>query len=165
MLNKVMIIGRLGNDPELKYSAEGLARLRLRVAVTEAYKAKDGEKKEKTEWFTVQMFGKTAEIVGEYARKGRLMYFEGRQDTHEWEGKDGAKKVEVSLVASTFQFLGKREADDDGNADRKGGARDGRNEERSDRRDAKASANPRKDAPPSTRPAAAGGFEDDDIPF
>jgi single-strand DNA-binding protein len=162
MLNKVQIIGRLGADPDVKFTADGNAICKLRVAVTETYKDKAGNKQERAEWFTLKAFGKTGEILGEHCRKGRLMYFEGRQETEEYE-KDGSKRYFTCVVVREFAFLGRREQDDDGNGERRGG-RDSQNEQRTQRRDAKAEAKPNRTAPPTTGPAAA-DFDDDDIPF
>lgn len=166
MLNKVQIIGRLATDPEVRFLANGEAACRVRVACGEVWKNKDGTQGEHTEWFTAKLFGRPAEIVGEYGRKGKLMYFEGQQRTEEYEDKQGNKKSEVTLRVRDFKFLQRRETDDDGNAENKGGARDSGNTQRTARRDAKAEARPARGAPPTTGPAAVEGFaDDDDIPF
>jgi single-strand DNA-binding protein len=164
MLNKIQIIGRLGADPEVKQTTGGTTVCRLRVAVTETFKDRDGNKKERAEWFTLKAFGKTGEILGEHCRKGRLMYFEGRQETEQYE-KDGTTKYVTFVNVRDFAFLGRREQDDDGNSERNGGARDQRNEQRTQRRDEKFEQRGQRGAPPTTGPQPPAPEFEDDIPF
>lgn len=103
-LNQVTIIGHLGRDPEVRYLQSGEAACNFSVAVTENWKAKDGEKKEHTEWFRVAFFGKMAEVCGEYLKKGSAVYVQGRQRTREYE-KDGVTKQSVELIGQTMQML------------------------------------------------------------
>jgi single-strand DNA-binding protein len=104
-INKVIIVGNLGRDPEVRYSQAGMAICNFSVAVTE--RVKDGDAwKEATEWFRVVTFGKTAETAGQYLQKGRQVYVEGRLKTSKYKDKEGAEKTSVELVANTVQFLG-----------------------------------------------------------
>ena len=105
-LNKAMLIGRLGGDPELKYTSSGTLIVRFNIATPHTYKNKDGEKQEQTEWHRIVCFGKLAEICGEYLKKGSLVYLEGRIQTNEWEDKDGIKRKTTEIVGNTMQMLG-----------------------------------------------------------
>ncbi|MEA3428209.1 MAG: single-stranded DNA-binding protein, partial [Thermodesulfobacteriota bacterium] len=103
-LNKVMLIGRLGRDPELRYTPNGLAIANFSIATSEEWKDKNsGEKKERTEWHRIVVFGKLGELCGEYLAKGRQVYIEGRLQTRSWE-KDGVTKYTTEIVASDIQF-------------------------------------------------------------
>ncbi|MFZ5492602.1 MAG: single-stranded DNA-binding protein [Pseudomonadota bacterium] len=106
-INKVILIGNLGRDPEVRYTAGGSAVANLTVATTESWKDKQtGEKKEATEWHKVVVFGKTAEIAGEYLKKGRSVYIEGRLQTRKYQDKDGQDRYSTEIVASDMQMLG-----------------------------------------------------------
>ena len=105
-LNKVQLIGNLGMDPELKYGASGAAVLRLRLATTERYMDKGGERQERTEWHTVVFFGKRAEGLGRVLEKGSTVYVEGRLQTRSWEDKDGNKRYSTEVVGNDLLFLG-----------------------------------------------------------
>lgn len=105
-LNKVMLIGNLGQDPELRYSQGGGAILRLRLATTERYVTKGGEKQERTEWHTAVMFGTRAEALNKYLTKGQTVYIEGRLQTRQWEDKDGNKRSTTEVIANELLFLG-----------------------------------------------------------
>jgi single-strand DNA-binding protein len=110
-INKVIIIGRLGNDPEVRYTPSGAAVARFSVATSEEWKDKNsGEKKERTEWHRVTAWGKLGEICGEYLSKGRQVYVEGRLQTSSYDDKDGVKRYSTEIVASDVQFLGSRES-------------------------------------------------------
>lgn len=113
-VNKVIIVGTLGQDPEVKYLNNGNAVCNLSLATSEQWKDKQtGEKKEKTEWHRVVMFGKVAEIAGEYCRKGSQIYIEGKLETREWE-KDGVKRYTTEIkvdMQGTMQLLGGKPAD------------------------------------------------------
>ena len=105
-LNKVMIIGRLGKDPEVRYTANGTAIAKLTVATSEKWTDKNsGQKQEKTEWHRVSMFGKLAEIAGQYLKKGSLVYIEGRLQTSEYEDQQGIKRWSTEIVAQSMQML------------------------------------------------------------
>ncbi len=105
-LNKALIIGHLGKDPEMRYMPDGGAVANVSIATSETWKDKSGEKQEKTEWHRVSFFGKLAEIVGEYLKKGALVYVEGRIQTRKWQDKDGADKYTTEIVADRMQMLG-----------------------------------------------------------
>jgi single-strand DNA-binding protein len=104
-INKVIIVGNLGADPEVRYSGGGMAVCKLRVAVTE--RVKDGDEwKDQTEWFRVTLFGKTAENAGQYLQKGRSVYVEGRLKTEKYKDKDGLEKTSTEVIGNVVQFLG-----------------------------------------------------------
>ena len=139
-INKVIIVGNLGADPDVKYTASGSAIANISVATTESWKDKQsGEKQEKTEWHRVVFFNRLAEIVGEYLAKGSQVYVEGKLQTRKWTDKDGVDRYTTEVVAQEMQMLG-------------GGNRD----------NAKPAAKPA--AKPVAQPATP-EFEDDDIPF
>ena len=152
-VNKVILIGNLGRDPETRYMPDGGAVTNVSIATTESWKDKNGEKQEKTEWHRVAFFGKLAEIAGEYLKKGSQVYVEGRLQTRKWQDKDGQDKYSTEIVADRMQMLGSRQGMGGGDRDREaGGEREGA-------------------ARPAGKPAAgkpAGSkFDDfeDDIPF
>lgn len=144
-LNKAMIIGRLGQDPETRYMPSGDAVCNLSVATDESYKNKDGQKVEKTEWHRVSMFGKLAEIAGQYLTKGAQVYIEGKLETRKWQAQDGGDRYTTEIKAFSMQML-----------------------------DSKGSGQPQQSAPPAQQQQSsqAGGRMpepiddfDDDIPF
>lgn len=104
-LNKVMLIGNLGADPEMRYTANGTAVTNFNVAVNRNWTGPDGERKEETEWFTVVCWNKLAETVSQYLQKGRRAYVEGRLQTRSWEGQDGQKRYKTEVIANTVLFL------------------------------------------------------------
>ncbi|MBP1748190.1 MAG: single-stranded DNA-binding protein [Deltaproteobacteria bacterium] len=104
-LNKVLLMGRLGADPELRYTTDGTAVASFRMATSETYKDKSGTKQERTEWHSIVAWRKLAEIAGEYLKKGRLVYIEGRIQSREYEGKDGVKRKVYEIVASDMKML------------------------------------------------------------
>ena len=108
-LNKVQIIGNLGQDPEVKYGSSGKAFCKLSVATTDKWKDKDGNDQEFTEWHRVAVFGKTAENVGQYLEKGRSVYVEGYLRTHKWEDKEGVERWSTEVMAQRIIFLGSRD--------------------------------------------------------
>lgn len=116
-VNKVILIGNLGRDPETRYTTGGDAVTNLRIATTEAWKDKSGEKQEKTEWHTVVLFGRLAEIAGEYLKKGRPVYIEGRLQTRKYTDKEGVEKYSTEIVADRMQLLGGREGGGSSDAD------------------------------------------------
>lgn len=105
-VNKVIIIGRLGADPEVKAIGQGNTVARLNIATSENWMGKDGQKQERTEWHRVVVWGKLAEICGKHLSKGRQVYVEGRLQTRQWEDQQGQKKYTTEIVANTVQFLG-----------------------------------------------------------
>ncbi len=107
-LNKVILIGNLGRDPELRYTANGQAVANFTLATTESFSKRDGGRDERTEWHRIVAWGKLAEICGEYLAKGRQIYVEGRIQTREWEDKDGNKRWTTEIVARNMQMLGRR---------------------------------------------------------
>lgn len=106
-VNKAILVGRLGKDPEIKYTPSGTAIANFTMATSENYKDKDGQKQERTEWHRIVAFGKLAEICGEYLAKGKQVYVEGRIQTRSWDDKDGNKKYMTEIVANIMQMLGK----------------------------------------------------------
>jgi len=108
-VNKAILVGRLGADPEVAYTANGDAVCNLSLAVNESWKDKDGNKQEKTEWIRVVAFKRLAEIMAQYLQKGSQVYIEGRIQTRSWDDKDGNKKYMTEIVANQIQMLGGRE--------------------------------------------------------
>ena len=157
-VNKVIIIGNLGRDPETRYMPEGGAITNISVATTDVWKDKQGEKQEKTEWHRVAFFGKLAEIAGEYLKKGSQVYVEGRLQTRKWQDKDGQDKYMTEIVANQMQMLGSRQGM--GGGDRAGGGGGG-----GERAEAGEGGGQRAAAKPAAK--GAGKFDDfeDDIPF
>lgn len=119
-VNKVILVGNLGADPELRYAPSGMAIANFRIATTETWKDKTGAKQDKTEWHRIVAFGKLAEICGEYLNKGKQIYVEGKIQTRQWEDKDGNKRYTTEVVAQTMQMLGP--AGEKGAASASGGA-------------------------------------------
>jgi single-strand DNA-binding protein len=156
-VNKVILIGNLGRDPETRYMPDGGAITNISVATTDAWKDKNGEKQEKTEWHRVAFFGKLAEIAGEYLKKGSQVYVEGRLQTRKWQDKDGADKYTTEVIADRMQMLGSRQGMGGGAAASAGAEREG------GERDSGAAS--RGAAKPAAK--AGGKFDDfeDDIPF
>jgi len=107
-LNKAMIIGRLGQDPEVRYTQSNTAVATLNVATTERYKDRNGEQQENTEWHRIVAWGRLAEICQEYLKKGSLAYFEGPIQTRQWEDKDGQKRYTTEIKALNMQMLDSR---------------------------------------------------------
>jgi len=111
-LNKVMIIGNLGRDPEMRYTPSGQPVTQFTVAVNRNYKNQAGEWQEETEWFRIVAWGPLAERTAEYLRKGRKVYVEGRLQTRQWEGQDGQKRYTTELIANQVTSLDPRPRDD-----------------------------------------------------
>ena len=156
-VNKVIIVGNLGRDPEVRYNPNGGAWCTVSIATSRNWKDKtSGEKVEETEWHRVVFNDRLAEIAGEYLKKGRSVYVEGRLKTRKWTDKDGAEKFSTEIIAQEMQMLGSREGMGGGQASEDGG---GYERSAPAARPAAAAAN---------RPAAkSSGFSDmdDDIPF
>ena len=171
-INKVIIIGNLGRDPEVRYTPNGSAVCNLGIATTRNWKNKDsGERQEETEWHRVVMFDRLAEIAGEYLKKGRPVYIEGRLRTRKWTDKDGVEKYTTEIYAEQMQLLGGREGGGGGDGGGENyGEPEGRSEPQQARRTAPAPRAAASNAPaPQQRPApkSSTGFDDmdDDIPF
>lgn len=145
-VNKVILIGNLGKDPETRYMSNGDAVTNITLATTDTWKDKNGEKQEKTEWHRVTFYRKLAEIAGEYLKKGRPVYIEGRLETRKWTDKDGVERYTTDIIANDMKMLGNRSA---------GSAAESESDNRS--------------TPPAASAGAGntGGFDelDDDIPF
>lgn len=107
-VNKVILVGNLGRDPEVRYMPSGDPMVNINLATTDTWRDKSGEKQEKTEWHRIVMFGKVAEIAGEYLKKGSQAYFEGRLQTRKWTDKEGQDRYTTEIVADRMQMLGSR---------------------------------------------------------
>ncbi len=145
-INKVILIGNLGNDPDVRYTAGGAAVSNISLATTEAWKDREsGEQQERTEWHRVVFFGRLAEIVAEYLKKGSQVYIEGKLQTRKWTDKDGNDRYTTEIVANEMQMLGSRSGGGD------------------------YSKSAPAEEPPAARQATAKAadenFVDDDIPF
>ena len=162
-LNKCMIIGNLGRDPEMRYTASGQPVTQFTVAVNRNYKNQAGEWQEETEWFRIVAWGPLAERTAEYLRKGRKVYVEGRLQTRQWEGQDGQKRYTTELVANTVTPLDPRPRDD--------GPRDEtpRDEASRDAASAEPAGAPARERTPTTAGAPAEPAPEytdlDDLPF
>src|ERR1700722_316329 len=107
-VNKVILVGRLGRDPETRYTGGGQAVANFSVATDETYKDKAGERQKRTEWHKIVVWGKQAEIAQQYLKKGSLIFIEGRIQSREWQDKEGQKRTSFEIVASNFRMLGGR---------------------------------------------------------
>lgn len=105
-VNKVILVGHLGRDPEVRYTEDDKAIANISVATSESWKDKSGEKQEKTEWHRVAFFGKLADVVGQYLVKGSQVYVEGRLQTRKWQDKDGQDRYTTEIIADRMQMLG-----------------------------------------------------------
>lgn len=156
-VNKAILIGRLGRDPELKYSPTGTAIATFSLATSERVPGKDGSRQERTEWHNIVTFNKQAELVNQYLKKGRQAYIEGRIQTRSWDDRDGNKKYRTEIVANTIQFLDSRDA---------GGPSGGGG---SDSRQSYQASKPQQDQAPqgqgSFGPPPDDSGMDDDLPF
>jgi single-strand DNA-binding protein len=159
-VNKVILIGNLGKDPEVRYMPSGSAICNVTIATSRQWKDKtSGERQEETEWHRVVFFDRMAEIAGEYLKKGRPVYVEGRLRTRKWTDKDGVEKYTTEITATDMQLLGGREGGGGGGA---GGSDD------MGAAPTQRSAPPARSAPaPKPAPKSSTGFDDmdDDIPF
>ena len=156
-VNKVIIVGNLGADPETRYLPSGDAVTSIRVATTDRYKDKQsGEMREATEWHSISFFGKLAEIAGQYLKKGSQVYVEGSLRTRKYTDKQGVEKYATDIRADTMQMLGSRQG-----MGGEGGGGGGYS------RPAAPAQRPAAAPAPASRPAASSGFDemDDDIPF
>jgi single-strand DNA-binding protein len=159
-LNKAMIIGNLGRDPEMRYTPSGQPVTQFTVAVNRNFKGQDGNWQEETEWFRVVAWGPLAERTAEYLRKGRKVYVEGRLQTRQWEDQSGQKRYTTELVANTVTPLDPRPRDDGGSGGMPSGGPSG---------DPVGDVRPTRPAPAGEKPDAAGPAEPyadlDDLPF
>ena len=161
-INKVILIGNLGRDPEVRYAPSGSAICNATIATSRNWKDKTtGERQEETEWHRVVFYDRLAEIAGEYLKKGRPVYVEGRLKTRKWTDKDGVEKYTTEIVAQEMQLLGGREGG--------GGGGGGGGDDMGEPRAAAPRSAPAPRAPAAGKPAAKSstGFDDmdDDIPF
>ena len=151
-VNKVILVGNLGKDPEIKYTASGAAIANLTLATSESWNDKQsGEKVEKTEWHRVVAFQRLAEIMGEYLRKGSQVYIEGKLQTRKWQDQNGQDRWTTEIVANEMQMLGARGGEGGGQPQGGGGGGFRKNPA------------PQQQAP--AKPALDNDFADDDIPF
>ncbi|MBU0515052.1 MAG: single-stranded DNA-binding protein [Proteobacteria bacterium] len=154
-VNKVILVGNLGRDPEIRYTTDGRAIANFTLATSERFKDKDGEWQERTEWHRVVFFGRTAEVCGEYLHKGKQVYVEGRLQTRKWEDRDGNERYTTEVVGQVMQMLGRVGDDSQEGRGGPGPGRDsGRGPKGADRSDRGKSGV----AEPAPLP-------DDDIPF
>jgi single-strand DNA-binding protein len=124
-VNKVILVGNLGRDPELRYTQNGQAVANFSVATTDRWSSKEGQREERTEWHRIVAWGKTAELCAQYLSKGRSVYIEGRIQSREWEDREGQKRNTTEIVAQTVQFLGGRGGGGGGGMPDDGGSRGG----------------------------------------
>ncbi len=109
-VNRAIILGRLGTDPEVKYTQSGMAVTRFNVATNESWLNKEGQREERTEWHRIVVWGKQAENCGQYLAKGRQVYIEGRIQTSNWEDKEGIKRYTTEIIANTIQYIDSRDS-------------------------------------------------------
>ena len=151
-VNKVMLIGRLGRDPEMRYTSSGTAVVNFSMATNHFTKDQNGNNSEQTEWHNIVAFGRTAEVAGEYLTKGRLVYIEGRLQTRSWDDPNGQKKYKTEVICSNLQLLGV-----------KGEVAETTEEDTSVIEKKKESGKPKKEKEKDKETAAA--EEEDDLPF
>ncbi len=120
-INKVILVGNLGNDPEVRYTPAGAAVTTISVATTESWKDKEGNRQEKTEWHRVVFFSRLAEIAGEYLKKGSQVYIEGKLRTNKWQDQSGQDRYTTEILANEMQMLGGRSGGDSGHGGFGGG--------------------------------------------
>ncbi|MEZ0232761.1 MAG: single-stranded DNA-binding protein [Methylophilaceae bacterium] len=159
-VNKVILVGNLGRDPEIRYMPSGDALASFSIATTDNWKDKNGQKQERTEWHRISMFGKLAEISGEYLKKGSSVYIEGRLQTRKWQDKEGNERQTTEVVADRMQMLGGRSG---------GNTYEVMDEDQSAPYSNQESAPAKRPAPApaAAKPAGGSNFDDfdDDIPF
>jgi single-strand DNA-binding protein len=163
-VNKVILVGNLGNDPETKYTQGGMAVTKASLATTSVRKDKEGNTQERTEWHRVTFFGKLGEIAGEYLRKGSQVYVEGSIRYDKYTGQDGVERYSTDIIADEMQMLGGRsEGGGGGNAERP--ARAPRESSGSYGGGAQRSGGGQRPQPAASNPPPMDDFSDDDIPF
>jgi single-strand DNA-binding protein len=158
-VNKVILVGRLGRDPETRYTGGGQAVGNFSVATDETYKDRNGERQKRTEWHRITVWGKQAEIAQQYLKKGSLVFIEGRIQSREWQDKEGQKRTSYDIIANSFRMLGGRA--DSAAAGASAGAVGGGAPRGGDDFDAGGSAGHDEPAAPSSGPE----ISDEDIPF
>lgn len=151
-INRAILVGNLGNDPEVKYTQAGMAITRCSLATTSVRKDKDGNQHERTEWHRVVFFGKLGEIAGEYLRKGSQVYVEGSIKYDKYTGQDGVEKYSTDIVASEMQMLGGRGEGQENAGGGHGGRRGGQEQRQ-------------RHAPATQKSSPMDDFADDSIPF
>ncbi len=152
-VNKVILVGNLGKDPEIKYTASGAAIANITIATSESWNDKQsGEKVEKTEWHRVVAFQRLAEIMGEYLKKGSQVYIEGKLQTRKWQDQNGQDRYSTEVVASDMQMLGSRGGEGGGSQPNTGGG-------------FRSKPQPQQQQQQAAPASSGGGFDDDDIPF
>jgi single-strand DNA-binding protein len=182
-VNKVILVGNLGRDPEVRYMPNGEAVCNFSIATTDSWKDKSGAKQEKTEWHNIVIYRKLAEIAGEYLKKGRPVYIEGRLQTRKWQTKEGQDRYTTEIIADSMQMLGGRDGggnnsggddshysqDNQGDHGGQGSYQDrGQSNAPQQQRQAPAqSQRPAQNTGGDGRPQSSGfdDFENDDIPF
>ena len=159
-VNKVILVGNLGRDPEVRFMPNGEAVCNFSIATTDSWKDKSGQKQERTEWLNIVMYRKLAEIAGEYLKKGRPVYVEGRLQTRKWQTKEGQDRYTTEIIADQMQMLGGR----DGGGSNTYEAMD---EDQSMPSPSQQSAARPTQTAPASAPASGGDFDafEDDIPF
>jgi single-strand DNA-binding protein len=158
-VNKVILVGRLGRDPETRYTGGGQAVANFSVATDESYKDKNGERQKRTEWHRITAWGKLAEICQQYLKKGTMVYIEGRIQSREWQDKEGQKRTSYDIVANTMRMLSSRGESAVG-ASASAGARSGGGD------DLDSHAAPADDSYGGGAPSGGGPeISDEDIPF
>jgi single-strand DNA-binding protein len=155
-VNKVILVGRLGRDPETRFTSGGQAVANFSVATDESYKDRNGERQKRTEWHKIVVWGKQAEIAQQYLKKGSLIFIEGRIQSREWQDKEGQKRTSFEIVATNFRMLGGRSDGMAAGASAGGGAPAARSGD-----DFGHEAAPSEDFSPSSGPE----ISDEDIPF
>lgn len=165
-VNKVILVGNLGRDPEVRYMPNGEAVCNFSIATTDNWKDKNGQRQERTEWHNIVMYRKLAEIAGEYLKKGRPVYVEGRLQTRKWQTKEGQDRYTTEIIADQMQMLGGREGGGGSGASYDGGEDFNQDYSQSAPRQASAPAPSQRQAP-AAKPAGGNNFDDfeDDIPF
>jgi single-strand DNA-binding protein len=157
-VNKVILIGNLGRDPETRYTADGAAVTNITIATSDRWKDKaSGEMKEATEWHKIAFFGRLAEVAGEYLKKGRPVYVEGKLRTRKWQDKDGQDRYTTEVIGDVMQMLGSREG--------MGGGTGGDFDAGEDSRAPTRSSAPSSASRSASKPAPSVAEMDDDIPF
>jgi single-strand DNA-binding protein len=160
-VNKVILVGNLGRDPEVRYMPNGEAVCNFSIATTDSWKDKSGAKQERTEWHNIVMYRKLAEIAGEYLKKGRPVYVEGRLQTRKWQTKEGQDRYTTEIIADQMQMLGGRDGGSNASYDDMN--------QSSGMDDSSYSQAPARqsNAPAKAAPAGGNNFDDfeDDIPF
>jgi single-strand DNA-binding protein len=167
-VNKVIVLGNLGRDPELRYTPSGAAVCNVSIATTRNWKSKDsGERQEETEWHRVVFYDRLAEIAGEYLKKGRPVYVEGRLKTRKWQDKDGKDVYTTEIIAEQMQLLGGREEGGGGGGGgySRGGSAGGDDFNQESAPAPRPAARPAPQRAPAPKPATGFDDLDDDIPF